>query len=142
MAETMPRKRTKKPDATDKAVQFFLDRKTMKATADYAARGRRYRNLTEGELQDRFTESFKQWAFTLSPAGRAELDDCQSEYHLRGLDFPKSAEIDLAMDALIQRMNAAVEELKADPKRQRQVNRELAEDIIAELEEAQSDTAN
>jgi hypothetical protein len=94
------------------------------------------------ELSGLYIVALKQWAMTFGETARGEMEDLQSEHSLRGLELPKNAETDLALKVMVARMTAAVEEMKKDPERERRINRELADDIIAEIEEAQAGAAN
>ena len=117
------------------AMKFWIENNAMKAAEDYASRGRRLQHLTGQELQAKYTSALQQWAMTLSPSGRAEFDDCQSEYTLRGLKPPESDEIRAATNILIQKATETAKEIQTDPERHQAVNKDIVADMIADIEE-------
>jgi hypothetical protein len=129
--------RKKREGHLDVALKFYLENKSVKAAEAYAAKGRRLKDLSPAELRERVSVAITAYANDPNLDNRAEFNDCESEYILRGLSFPpKGEDIEAAMIMLIAKAAEQGKRILADPKLTEELGRELLEETAAALEEA------
>jgi hypothetical protein len=73
-------------DDSQKMGEAFLESELMDETSGYLARGRRFENLSTGELGDGWVRAFTDWR--ANGADHQVMDDLAAELRLRKLDMP------------------------------------------------------
>ncbi|ACF03025.1 hypothetical protein [Rhodopseudomonas palustris] len=66
----------------------FLQSEDMKETRDYLSRGRLLSNVSDGELGDRWVETFKIWLRGEFLIALRNMNDAAAELRLRDLEIP------------------------------------------------------
>ena len=103
----------------------------MDFAADYVRRGRAHRNLTDAELREEWKAAFRAHSQEPRPGLlRRTLQDFQAELDLRKLDPPFDA-VREDLDRLTAAATATFEQLRADPERFEDVDKDLRADLTA-----------
>jgi hypothetical protein len=134
MAKRPKAKRPKKSSASSSIeddVTGYVASIGIDSQADYVARGRQYKDLSEQDLTEKWVQAVKRWADNpRNREVRAIHSDLDSEFQLRGKNPPNELvrEHWKRLEAAIQ---AVHEELQQDPETLEEINRDLMVDIEA-----------
>ena len=104
----------------------FMSSKQLDGDAQYAARGRKHKDLSDEALFDEWMIAFTQMAQAPSELTFAANDDLQSEINLRGLD-PPYPRVEEAFRLLQKKAREASERIKTDPDKDEKMVEFLAE---------------
>ena len=72
----------------------------MEETKDYLERGRRFADIEDGKLTQRWAEAFRRWAKHRSDDNQREVDDLIAELRLRGTAEPPYDMVQPELDAM------------------------------------------
>jgi hypothetical protein len=124
-------RRRKPSDETRDDLVSMLMAEQMDFAADYVRRGRAHRNLTDAELSEAWRAAFTAHSHVPLPGPlRRTLQDFQAELDLRKLDPPFDA-VREDLDRLTAAATATFEQLRADPERFEDVDKDLRADLTA-----------
>ena len=91
--------------------------------SDYVRRGRKYASLSAEQLSKAWEKAFRAWVqFHTSELMRRERDDLGAEMELRGIPITLTSDLD---EIIRKAATEAIEALKADPERYREVEDSL-----------------
>jgi hypothetical protein len=127
-------------EAIVKAVDAFIANEGLEQVESYVKRGRKFDALEIGDLEDRWVAAFKDWAACRSrrePGDPAEMDDAMAEIVLRG-GQPPLARVRAEFNAL----RAAQDERMRDPATLLRMERDVAEQVDAFVEESKGKPPN
>jgi hypothetical protein len=112
-------------------VEDFLESRRVDRIADYAQRGRKYRQLDDDALIARWLASVKAMADApLEPSHRDEYDDTEAELALRKIDPPfAAAEPDF--ERYMEVTDAEIRKIKRDPQQLSALTDSLVADLLA-----------
>ena len=106
--------------------------KEVDAAEAYVRRGRSHRGLTDAELAGAWMEAFRAYSDDPDPAQpfRAVMDDLESELNLRRIDPPFDS-VRPELERLRAKAVRVLEQLKLDPERHAEFERDLQLDVTA-----------
>ncbi|MER9776221.1 hypothetical protein [Mesorhizobium sp. M0220] len=109
-------------------VSHILANSDLRRMQSYLDRGRRFRDLGQPELHERYIEGMKVWADNYGHPDFCELsDDAQAEYSLRKVDPPMEL-----VEADINRVTEKLRQLTAEMTAERAI--EINDDLLADYD--------
>jgi hypothetical protein len=103
--------------------------KEVDFAADYVRRGRAHRNLTNVEVREAWVAAFRAYSREPGPGPlQSALQDFQAELDLRGIAPPFDA-VQVDLNRLVEAAKRVSEQLRADPERLEDINRDLRVEI-------------
>jgi len=126
------------PDELDDTLSAYLTNQSALLVESYVKRGRTLQAEDTASLKERWVFAFKEWASNLrQEKHRQAREDIESELALRREELPYGA-VQPEKEALIEQFRVLYKQLEKDPKRLKEVNDELAEDLIAFFDDVQA----
>lgn len=118
-------------------MEFWLQNKATDDIADYAMRGRKFRDLTDEALQSEWTNAMRAWAMDLhDKATSNRRSDLEAEFTLRGAE-PDRSDVADAVAKLKMAAIAAYKKLLEDPDKLEKVNEELTQELIEYVDKSE-----
>jgi hypothetical protein len=101
----------KKRPTAEEVAHFVMAKGNADRVQAYVTRGRRFRDLNDIELREKFAEGMREWASDPRNRERRMLsDDTHAEYELRGSEPPEGVAT-AELDAIIAETSRVYEEM-------------------------------
>jgi hypothetical protein len=118
-------------DPETKLMLAHLENKRIEYASEYARRGRPFADVAAESLQGGWLLAFRAWATSARDGqkyDRRALEDMEAEMYLRGNDPPLHL-VKEQVEMLVAASKRSTDGLMRDPKRLRQLEQELGEDL-------------
>jgi hypothetical protein len=126
------------PDEVENALSAYLTNNGALLVESYVKRGRPLQAEDTASLKERWVFAFKEWARNWrQEKDRRAREDIESELALRREELPYGA-VQAEKEALIDQAKLLYKELQKHPKRMKEINDGLVDDLIAFYDDAQA----